>query len=275
MHAEKQEYEMRIVEDFLTTQGSPPISMEHYEKPDVVVTLQGEADSAIRRIGIEVTCWFNDTNPGASSDGQRLHHFWASVREEIEKLKTKSGQLHKVHAYVELRKDELRQVKLGSLVKKLAAEIFAFVLKASETATSSVILIPEWKGQERVFSEFNGYPLVENYVAKVRVRKGFFAFWDANVNASYVGISPKQLAKIIVEKGGKAKDYDKQGLDELWLLIAAPHDTVFNAMHDCPEQAHLDDPAVLAACGDTPFHKIFFWSSPPHEWAKQIWPKTS
>jgi hypothetical protein len=189
MSTKKQEDETRIVEGFLKTLGSPPISMKHHERPAVVVTLQGEADLTAKHIGVEVTRWFNDANPGASSDGQRLNRFWASVQEEIESLKTESGQLHKVHAYVELKKDQLKQMQLGSFVKKLAAEIFAFVLRASDTATSSIIVVPDW--EERVFSEFDGYPLMEEYVAEVRVRKGFFAFWDANVNASHVGISPK------------------------------------------------------------------------------------
>jgi len=271
MDAKKQEDEKWIVEGFLRTARERAIKIETHDKPDVLITLQ--MPNGTKRVGIEVRVYFNDENAAKGSEGQQLNRFWAGVRQEIEKLKTKTGQLYRVHVYVELKKEELKDVKLGLLVKKLAAEIFDFVQRASETATSSIIVIPDWK--ERVFSGFDGYPLMEEYVAEVRIRKGFFAFWDANVNATYVGISSKQIATIIAGKSKKAKDYGRQGLDELWLLVAAPHDTVFNAMHGSPEQAHLDDPALLAACSATPFDKIFFWSSPPHEWVRQIWPKTS
>ncbi len=267
----KQEYETRIVEGFLTTRGELAIETEAHDKPDVIVTVQ--TPDGLKRVGVEVRVYFNDEVSAEGSEGQRLNAFWGAVQQEIENLKTESGQLLEVHAYVGLKKDRLAQARLGSLVKELAAEIFGFVLNASETATSSIIIVPDW--EERKLSEFAGHPLMQKYVGEVRVRKGFFAFWDANVNAGHVGVSPKRLAKIIAEKGKKATGYNTQGLDELWLLIAAPHDTVFNAMHPFPEQAHLDDQDVLTACSATPFNKVFFWSSPPHEWTRQICPKAT
>jgi len=267
----KQEYETRIVESFLATVKEHTIEIQAHDKPDVIVSVQ--RPEGVKRVGVEVRVYFNDETAGEGSVGQQLNRFWDAVQQEIEKLKTESRQLLEVHAYVELKKDRLGQARLRSLVKKLAAEIFGFVLNASETATSGIIIIPDW--EERKLSEFNGCPLMQEYVREVRIRKGFFAFWDANVNASHVGVSPKRLAEIIGEKGKKARDYNTQGLDELWLLIAAPHDTVFNAMHPFPEQGHLDDQAVLAACSATSFDRIFFWSSAPHEWARQIWPKAT
>jgi hypothetical protein len=271
MGTKKQEYEKWIVEGFLKTVDERAIEIEMRDKPDVIVAVQ-EPDG-VKRVGIEVRVYFNDETIGEGSVGQQLNRFWASVQEEIETLKTESGRCLRVHAYVGLKKDRLVQISLMSLVKKLAAEIFGFVVNESETARSSVIIVPDW--EEREFSEFPGYRLMREYVHEVRVHKGFFAFWDANVNATHVGVSPKRLAEIIREKGSKARDYDTSEADELWLLIAAPHDTVFNAMHAFPEQAHLEDQDVLAACSATPFDRIFFWSSPPHEWAKQIWPKAT
>jgi hypothetical protein len=271
MDAKKQEYEKWIVEGFLKTTNRQATDIEAHDKPDVLITLQ--TPEGRRRVGVEVRVHFNDETTGEGSEGQQLNRFWGIVRQEIERLKTKTGQLWEIHAYVELKKKELEKVRLPPLAKKLASGIFGFVQKASETATSSIIVIPDWK--ERVLSGFDRYPLMEKYVRQVTVRKGFFAFWDANVNATYVGTDPKQMAKIIVEKSEKAKGWNIEGLDELWLLVAAPHDNAFNAMHDFPEQAHLDDPILLAACGGTPFQRIFFWSGPPHEWVRQIWPKTS
>lgn len=267
----KQEYEMQIVQDFLKTAGEHAIEIEAHDKPDVLITL--ETPEGRKRVGVEVRVHFNDETTGEGSEGQQFNRFWSKVQREIEKLKTQSGQLQEVHAYVKLRKDQLTQSRLNSLAKRLATELFGFVLKASETATSNIIVIPDW--EERVFCEFAGYPLMETYMAEVRIRKGFFAFWDANVNATHVGISPKQIAAIVAEKGIKARGWNIEELDELWLLVAAPHDNAFNAMHDFPEQAHLDDPILLAACNATSFDKIFFWSSQPHEWVKQIWPEIS
>ncbi len=271
MDAKKQEYEKWIVEGFLKTAAKRAVEIEAHDKPDVLVTLQ--TPEGRKRVGVEVRVHFNDETTGEGSEGQQLNRFWAGVRQEVEELKAKTGELYEIHTYVELEKKQLEDVRLPPLAKKLASEIFGFVQKASETATSNVIMIPDW--EERVFREFAGFPLMETYVAEIRVHKGFFAFWDANVNATYMGINPKHMAKIIAEKNKKAKGWNIQGLDGLWLLVAAPHDNAFNAMHDFPEQAHLDDPILLAACDGTPFQRIFFWSGPPHEWVRQIWPKTA
>jgi hypothetical protein len=267
--SQQQENETQIVQGFLATTKEHVIEIEARDRPDVIVAVQGP--NGVKRVGTEVRVYYNDEITDKGSAGKKLNRFWAAVQREIEKLKTGSGHLLKIHAFVELKKDRLEQARLGPLVKSLAKAVFDFVLKASETATSTTIVIPDW--EEREFSEFSGYPVMQKHVRAIRVRKGFFAFWDANINASYVGVSPERLAEIIAEKGNQAKDYNTDGLDELWLRIAAPHDTVFNAMRPFPEQAHLDDPVVLAACMGTSFDRIFFWSSPPHEWARQIWPE--
>jgi hypothetical protein len=269
----KQEYEMQIVQSFLRTIEERAIEIEAHDRPDVIITLQMPNSLNIQHAGVEVRRHFNDEIIGKGSGGQRLNNFWATVQGEIEKLKSQAGQLYDVYVYVHLKKDILMQAGLSSLEKKLAEEIFGFVREASKTITSSIIVVPEWK--ERKFCEFHGYSIMQKYVREIKVCKGFFAFWGANVTATYIGISARRMAEIIGEKGERAKSWNTEGLDELWLLIAAPHDTVFNAMHDWPDQANLDDPIVLAECRISRFDKIFFWSSYPNEWAKQIWPQVT
>ncbi len=271
-HAE----ERRMVEGFLKKLQVELIEVKPYDrsnnKPDVVVKLRTQTDSEPRRVGIEVTRHFNDESSDNGSPGQAMNRFWQSVQREMERLKDKSQELQQVYVHVELKKNAIRQRSLKSLAKKLAGEMFAFVRKESATGTSKTILIPEWEG-ERVFTAFPDYPLMGSYVAEIMMKKvRFCRLWDANVNASAVGIDPTRLAEVIREKGKKAKGWSKDAMDELWLLVAAPHDNAFDAMHDSPDEVDFGHPDVTAACANSPFDKVFFWSSVPHEWVRQIWP---
>lgn len=110
--SQKYEDETTTVESFLKTLKRPPTTVEHREKPDVVVGLRGGTDPTVRYIGIEVTRHFNDEASDGGSEGHRLNRFWAGVQTKIEKLKSRSGQLLKVHAYVELKKERLKQAHL-------------------------------------------------------------------------------------------------------------------------------------------------------------------
>jgi len=268
----KQKDEKRDVEDFLKTLGRQPVDIKPGDRPDVIPMLHYTDKPNTRRVGIEHTKYFVDDSQRQGSPGKRLNNFWAAVSQEIEDLRNKSGSLEKIHAYVTLNKQELFNGSRGPSPKKLAAELFGFVTEASETVTSDVIVIPDWK--EREFHEFNGYACLEKYVTLIRVAKGFSAYWDANVNTAHVGVDPRRLARVVRDKSEKARDYDRDGLDELWLLFAASHDTVFNAMHSCPEQIDFEDAELAAACKISPFDKVFFWSSKPHEWCAQIHPAT-
>ena len=273
---EKHAEERRIVEGFLKTLQARLLEVKPYDrsnsKPDVVVKLRTQNDSEAKCVGIEVTRHFNDQGPGNGSPGQAMSRFWQSVQREIERLKDKSQEFQRIHVRVELKTNAIRKRSLKSLAKKLAGEMFAFVRKESATATSKTILIPEWEG-ERVFTTFPGCSLMGTYVAEIAMKKvRFFSFWDANVNASAVEIHPTRLAEVIREKGKKAKDWSRDAIDELWLLVAAPHDNAFDAMHDSPDEVDFWHPDVTAACANSPFDKVFFWSSMPHEWVRQIWP---
>ncbi len=269
MYNEKKKKEIKIVEGFLNTSGIKA-KIKPFEKPDIILVLE----STGQMVGIEVRDHFNDEVPQESfSQGQRLLSFWQKVQEETEKLKSNYPQLKKIHAFFQLNKDYLLKARLNSrMVKDFADELVQFVLKESETAHSNIIITLDWK--ERGFNKFTT-PLMKKYVDRVIIRKGFYGVWGADVNACYVGINIDALCKIIMEKNLKAKKYDMNGLDELWLLIAAPHDNPFNAMHEFPDWIDFHNQKILDACEKTSFDKIYFWSSPPHEWYRQIWPEKS
>lgn len=226
-----------------------------------------------RQIGLELRVHFNDESAQQFSGGQRMLMFWQKVQEQIETFKKNHAGLSQIHAYVTLDKTKLAQDSLNPLVRKFAEEIVSCVLKESQTCSSNIIIIPDWR--ERTLTDFTDYPIMQEYVREVVITKGFYAFWDANVRACHVGIDYSQLANVVREKNEKARNYERENVDELWLLIAAPHDNVFNAMHAFPDQIDFDAEEILDACAWTPFDKIFFWSSPPHEWHRQIWPKES
>jgi len=246
-----------------------------HDKPDVIVLVEDESCDGDHKIGIEVRRHFNDETQHKffkGSKGQQIVNFWQGVQKETEILRKNYPQLSDIHARFRLNTSELSKRSLRTpFIRKFASEIVSFVAKESGTGCSDIIIIPDWK--ERTFTRFPGHPLMQKYVVKVIIRKGFNAQWDANISAGGLGIDTQRLSEIIQDKSKKAKQYDRHNLDQLWLLIAAPHENVFNAMHDFPEQINFDEQEIFGACVDTPFNKIFFWSSAPHEWFKQIWPK--
>jgi hypothetical protein len=266
----KKKKEIQIVEGFLKTLNIKA-TIKPFENPDIRATLNPQNSSNTQIVGIEVREHFNDEIPRkSSSQGQRLLSFWQQVQEQIEKLRSNYPQLKEIHASFQLKKGDLGRVSLNSkMVGDFANALVKFILKESETAHSKIIITLDWA--ERDFYHFTD-PLMKKYVNNVKIRKGLIDVkWDADVNASVLNINTEHLCKIIEEKNSKAKKYDRNGLDELWLVIAAPHDNPFNAMHDFPDQIDFHNQEILKVCEKTPFDKIFFWSSPPHEWYKQIW----
>ena len=269
----KQEHEKAVVECFFAAMKVPICKIQSSDKPDVIVTT---SENSRRHIGVELRVHYNDESVHRGSHGQRLLNFWADVQRHVETLKKRHPSLSEIHAYVTLDKHKLSKRSLGSLAQRLAQrfahELVTFVSQESQTASSDIIIIPDWN--ERECNQFVGHPLLEEYVREVTIRKDLYARWDANVNPSFVGVNTKTLAEIIKEKNTKARNYNRASLNELWLLIAAPHDSTFNSMHNHPEQVKFHVPEITQACEGTPFDKIFFWSSPPHEWHRQIWPVT-
>ena len=270
----RQQRETMLVREFLQLElvGIPVSSVTPSDRPDVIVEIDPPGKDGCRQIGLELTDYFNDGNTqGRGSEGQRMLSFWKDVQDEIESLRDKTSGLLHIHVWFRLDKRALLKAGLARLSKDFAREAFSFVLEESETSQSDVLVIPEW--QERTLTEFGNYKVLTAYVKEAIIHKGFYARWDSNLNGSYVGIDPQTLGAIICTKNKKAKSYDKARLDRLWLLIAAPHDSAFNAMHGHPEHIDFGAPEIAEACARTPFDKIFFWSSKPHEWYEQVWPR--
>ncbi len=267
----KKKREVQIVKGFFKTRNVKS-DIKPFENPDTRAIFKLPNSDFTRTVGIEVRDHFNDEIPQeSSSQGQRLLSFWRKVQEEIEKLKSNYTQLKMINAFFQLKKDCLLYSRLNSkMVACFANELVKLVLKESQDSHSDILVIPEW--EKRIIDDYKDYPLMSKYVDRVIIKKGFYGMWGADVNACYVGINVEYLCRIIMEKNLKAQKYDRNCLDELWLLIAAPHDNPFNAMHRFPEQVDFHNHKIIDACDKTPFDKIFFWSSPPHEWYRQIWP---
>ncbi len=267
----KKRREIRTVKGFFRTLNVQA-GIKPFENPDTLAIFKSPNYDFTRTVGIEVRDHFNDEIPQeSSSQGQRLSSFWQKVQKEIEDLKLNYPHLKNIKAFFQLKKSCLLHARLNSeMVRSFADELVRLVLKESQDSHSDILVIPEW--EKRIIDDFKDYPLMSKYVDRVIINKGFYGMWGADVNACYVGINVEYLCKIIMEKNFKAQKYDRNGLDELWLLIAAPHDNPFNAMHRFPEQVDFHNQKIIDSCDKTPFDKIFFWSSPPHEWYRQIWP---
>lgn len=263
----QQEKEVGIVEDFFKILNIQ-VETKPSDKPDVIVKRLDNDQT----IGIEVREYFVDENPNKNgSYGQNLFGFWSKVQKESETLKKNCPELQNIYVHVTLKKDELKNIATNPIVKPIASEIASFIRTNSEDVVSDKIIIPEWK--KRNFRAFSNHSLMNKYISQINIRKDIGSCkWNANVNASYVGVSYDQVVKIIEEKNKKAQNFKINGLNELWLLIASPHNTVFNAMHSFPDQIDFSNSKIQESCENTIFDKIYFWSSPPHEWYKLIWP---
>jgi hypothetical protein len=266
--------EKKILQGFLDTIGIRGPRLYSSEKPDFRFILKKEDVLDITgRIGVEITEHFNDATVNSNSSGQRLLSFWNEcLHPEI--IKIKKQDLANVHVYISFNRAKLTSSSLANPnhVKKIARQIVDFVRNEAKSLFSE---------EEKSIKNITMCPMIKQYVNSIRVSKcnAYFMNWDANLNASMMGINSQKIEQIIRSKSAKAQKYNLKQFKELWLLIAAPHDNSFNALRMTPMENNykkiFDSDHIQNSCRESLFDRIFIWADRPDDksrrWYYQIW----
>ena len=272
--------EIKLIKGFLSCAGHTIEKVEPYERPDSIFTLRDPRQEKPIKVGIEHTDYLNDEK------GEDIYRFWHVVISIVESKIDKDSSLRKVKGYFELNVEQLleadskidRKKDGEKFAKSIAGERIEIVQKFSVTEDIKRKYASQarmWKSEIQIPSRYSNLIKYFTFVELQR-EDGVVNFeydWRANVTAAYNGISPKKLTEIIKGKGDKCRNYRRENIDGLWLLIAAPADSIYKSAPSRPDFTKWDNDKLLAACEEVEFDKIFFWSRRPQAWYCQIWPK--
>lgn len=280
------EIELWKIQEFLQLAEYHVEEYKSCEKPDFICTVSQLGQAETKVIGIEHTDYYNDATPGQPSPGQLLYDFWGVVTAVIESRIDEKSEFHNVHGHFKMNKQELKskantiksELEATSLSDAIANQMYDLVgefLLSSDQERSYCTYQQKPENMLPIpgtYSELNKYFLqidLEKVDFWLSIRYG----WHANVNASHIGLSAPKLIEIVHDKQEKCCDYSTDNTDELWLLIAAPATTVYNATPHHPFVVeNLDNVELRDACESSRFNKVFFWSRKSPAWQKQIWP---
>lgn len=280
------EIELLKIKEFLQLAEYHVVEYKPSERPDSIFTVRESGQAGTKVVGIEHTDYYNDATPGQPSPGQRLYDFWGAVTGVIESRIDEDSEFHNVDGRFKLNKQQLRskaktvRSKPGadSIIVAIANQLYDLVgefLVSSDQERSYCTCEPMPENMlpiPSIYAELNEY-FLQIDLQKVDFWQSIRYGWHANVHASHIGLSAAKLIEIVHDKQDKCRGYSTDNTDELWLLIAAPATTVYNATPNHPGVvANLDNVALRGTCESSGFNKVFFWSRMPPTWFKQIWP---
>ena len=285
--SDAKEHERWKIEQFLKLMDYEVVGCKPSERPDFIFTMKKSGEEETSVIGIEHTDYYNDATPGQRSFGQLLYDFWGKIADIIESKIDKNSEFHNVSGYIRLNKDKLRlkaetvnKSEGNKLVDVIAEQLFDLVDEFLDSGREECSYCTYKRIPENMLEIPNRYHVLNEYFMQIDLQKvdlwqSIRYGWHANICASHVGLSASKLIEIVRDKQKKCQDYATDGADELWLLIAAPATTVYNATPHHPDVVKkLDNLELRDACASSGFDKVFFWSrsATPCALSKQIWP---
>lgn len=280
------EIELFYIKEFLKLTKYQIIGYKPSESPDSIFTIKYPGQTRTRVVGIEKTDYYNDATPGQASPGQLLYDFWGEITVIIESRINEDSEFHQINGYFKLNKEKLK-LKAESITSKqeaidltsaIADELCSLVgefLRSGKQECSyytSQQVIDKMPSVSDVYEKLNEY-FFQIDLQKVDFWESIRYGWRANVNAAHIGLSASKLTEIVHSKKDRRRAYNADNIEEIWLLIAAPATTVYNATPNIPGiMSSFEDTDLLNVCESSGFGKVFFWSRKPPEWYKQIWP---
>ena len=278
------EIELLYIQQFLQFAKYHIVDCKPCESPDSICTVRQSGQAETKVVGIEHTDYYNDATPGQLSPGQRLYDFWKVVTQLIESRIGDDSEFHNIHGRFKLNKKELKAKDIRSkkegndfheeIAKEMYDLVDEFLLSCDQIRSYCTYTQVSDKIQPipDVYAKLNQY-FLQIDLQKIDLWQSIFYGWHANIHASYIGLSVDKLIEIVHDKQNRRQNYCTDNTDELWLLIAAPATTIYNAIpnHPCVV-AKLDDKNLRDKCQSSGFNKVFFWSRMPEEWFRQIWP---
>ncbi|HEC67172.1 MAG TPA: hypothetical protein ENI23_17990 [bacterium] len=192
----KKRIEFSYLDGFLSLLGTVPSRIICGESPDFVVAFEQ------RKIGVEVTDFYSDSEGRKGSQRRAMEENWASLQGMIMGKVKECNELKDTNGLLFFKKQE---VPPGRAHGEFTDEL----IKLSREMINSDC---------REIEPGSNYSLLSKYLKRFRLEKcGFYMTWEWNHNVLSIGVTETMLIKTVESK--ILTDYKGKDIDEVWLLI--------------------------------------------------------
>lgn len=251
--------EQFLIREFLGHLGYRISNPVWSEKPDALLTLS--KDRKRKRVAIEHTEYFNDTEAGRLSPLTPIDEFWRLVQASLVRRVSHRKHLTGIEATVKIKSDLSLSKKLArqkDLGRQLAKELVNFV-EAHQVRQSEHLRFRN--------PDFNGYPMLGFMLSRLRLSRwtddavlASRCSWTcSNITTGGICLSLKYIKSAIKNKNKKATRYNWGNANEKWLLIAASSSNLSNNAGPAMQNVNWADPELLDLCCESLFDRIVFW----------------
>jgi len=213
---------------------------------------------ASKRIAVEHTDYFNDTEAGKCSPLTPIDEFWKLVQSSL--MRRISHRKHLAGMYLRVGLKEHLKVSAADIgsAKKLAADLVGFM----ETNRVDLVGLRLWQT-----GDFREFPILHSLtdwlVLSPKTCRGMPAnrtCWVcSNTSTGYVRLCLKYVITAIENKNKKAAQYDWQDAKERWLLITAGGAKISNSAGGNVKDADWINANLTKLSLVSPFDRIVFW----------------
>ncbi len=243
------------------------------DPPDAVLTLRKGRDK--KRVAIEHTSYFNDTEAGKRSPLTPLAEFWKHIEASLcRRISHRKHLADVVSGRIHFRTDYTVRGNDTKLARQFAEELVGFLEGRPFVEEDR---IPPYAARPpiTVFSEFPTLKSMVSYMLIRRIRGGVFSprssWMCSNITTGCMGLSLEYIKSAINKKNSKATKYNWMSAQEKWLLIVAAGETLSNNAGPPDQQVNWNDSELGDLCCKSPFDKIVFWEY-PRNWYKELKP---
>lgn len=197
---DKKEFERYYLKEFFKLLNETPENIQDSESPDFIVNIHQ------LEIGIEITEFHSDLKGEKGRPRRLVEEAWASLQKKIMTEVEKYEELKNMKGLLSFENVEIPR---NSGQKSFIDELIQLSLEMFKT------------GQQKISPGIN-YPLLNKYLKKFCLEKvNCYITWEWNHNASFIGLSERELINTVKPKIDRAKDYLKRHVDELWLIVVS------------------------------------------------------
>jgi len=204
----RKDREQSYLQNFLELSGEKPTQIEDGEAPDFIVDLRG------KKIGVEITEYHSSLKGIDGKPRRAIEESLDSLYKTLKRETSKYSELRGIDGYLD-SKDMILIPKREH--REVVNEIIQLTLERTRRADKG------WKSIEIEVNPQKSRLLGKYSVEKIRLYNTGCRYpikWGG-VDASFIGLEEAELIDSIRGKISKAKNYRKEALNELWLLIVS------------------------------------------------------
>ncbi len=265
IYRNQKEIEQFLIREFVSHLGYSISNPKWSERPDALLTLS--KDKKGKRVAIEHTEYFNDTEAGHLSPLTPIAEFWQLVQASLVRRVSHRKHLTGILTTINIKRN-LSLFK--ELAGKLAKELVNFV-EAHQVRQSQHLNFRR--------HDFNGYPMLGSMLSWLilsrwtddAVLASRCSWTCSNITTGGICLSLEYIKSAIENKNEKATGYNWGNANEKWLLIAASGKNLSNKAGKAGQNVNWADPDLLDLCCESPFDQIVFWERSCH-WYKWLKP---